>query len=227
MDINNSLILVTSAGSLLGRTVAAHFARLGAIVILCDHDQAALNDAHKGLYAITQDVYPIILKDHRHTSIQNLFDHIEAQFNRVPDVLVNCWTSSPLPLLSQDATSEAFIEKLSSTAGTLYGYVQVCAERMRRTQTKGVIVNVISHDDHENFSGVESVTSLVSGFTHCWAKELTPFNIRVGGVIPSVSHFREQTDASHWAQVQDELIRNTEYIIANEYFSGRVVTTEV
>ncbi|HFQ5059131.1 TPA: short-chain dehydrogenase, partial [Vibrio vulnificus] len=36
-----------------------------------------------------------------------------------------------------------------------------------------------------------------------------------------------QIDATHWAQVQDELIRNAEYIVANEYFSGRVVTTEI
>ncbi|EHH1224160.1 SDR family oxidoreductase [Vibrio vulnificus] len=227
MDIKNALILVTSAGSLLGRTVAAHFARLGAIVILCDQDQTSLSDTHKELYAITQDVYPITLQDYSQSSIQSLFDHIQAQFNRVPNVLVNCWTSSPLPLLNTEATSEGFIEKLSSTAGALYGYVQVCAERMRRTETKGVIVNVISHDDHLNFTGVESVTSLVSGFTHSWAKELTPFNIRVGGVIPSVSHHHGQIDATHWAQVQDELIRNAEYIVANEYFSGRVVTTEI
>ncbi|MDF4600199.1 short-chain dehydrogenase, partial [Vibrio parahaemolyticus] len=92
---------------------------------------------------------------------------------------------------------------------------------------KGVIVNVISHDNHEDLTGVESMAALVSGFTHSWAKELTPFNIRVGGVIPSVSHTREDLDERHWAEIQDELVRNTAYIVANEYFSGRVVATEV
>ena len=54
--------------------------------------------------------------------------------------------------------------------------------------------------------------------TQSWAKELTPFNIRVGGVVPTVEH-----DNTHWAEVQDELIRNTEYIVSNDYFSGRVM----
>lgn len=88
-------------------------------------------------------------------------------------------------------------------------------------------MNVISHDNHEDLTGVESMAALVSGFTHSWAKELTPFNIRVGGVIPSVSHTREDLDERHWAEIQDELVRNTAYIVSNEYFSGRVVATEV
>ena len=71
------------------------------------------------------------------------------------------------------------------------------------------------------------MTALVAGFTHSWAKELTPFNIRVGGVIPSLNYSTEDVDKRQWAQVQDELVRNTAYIVANDYFSGRVVTTEV
>ncbi|MGU3846917.1 SDR family oxidoreductase, partial [Vibrio diabolicus] len=53
------------------------------------------------------------------------------------------------------------------------------------------------------------------------------FNSRVGGVIPSVNHTREELNERHWAEIQDELFRNTAYIVSNEYFSGRVVATEV
>ena len=59
---------------------------------------------------------------------------------------------------------------------------------------------------------------MVAGFTQSWAKQLTPFNIRVGGVIPSVEH-----EDVRWSDIRDDLIRNTEYIITNDYFSGRVV----
>lgn len=63
---------------------------------------------------------------------------------------------------------------------------------------------------------------MVSGFTQSWAKELTPFNIRVGGVVPQVESANDE--AVHWSEIREELIRNTEYIVANEYFSGRVMS---
>ncbi len=92
---------------------------------------------------------------------------------------------------------------------------------MRQHQVKGVIVNVIFYGDAKNDSGIENATCMVAGFTQSWAKELMPFNIRVGGVVPmNASNKRKE----HWAEVKDELIRNTEYIVANEYFSGRVMS---
>lgn len=42
MKIKSALILITSANSLLGSTLAMHFARLGANVILCDTNHSAL-----------------------------------------------------------------------------------------------------------------------------------------------------------------------------------------
>ncbi|MCV5949625.1 hypothetical protein OFN94_32950, partial [Escherichia coli] len=42
MDIKESIILVTSAGSVIGRTCANHFAHLGATLILCDQNSSAL-----------------------------------------------------------------------------------------------------------------------------------------------------------------------------------------
>ncbi len=161
------------------------------------------------------------------TSINLLFDQIESELGVAPDVVINCWTSSPMPSLMAPEPMSTYIDHLSCAVRFLYTYGQVAAERFRSREKKGVIVNVISHDNHEDLTGVESMAALVSGFTYSWAKELTPFNIRVGGVIPSVTHSKEDLDEVHWAEIQDELVRNTAYIVANEYFSGRVVSTEV
>jgi NAD(P)-dependent dehydrogenase (short-subunit alcohol dehydrogenase family) len=103
-------------------------------------------------------------------------------------------------------------------AATMFSFGQATAERMRKEKKNGVIVNVISHPEYQDLSGFDNATSMVAGFTQSWAKELTPFNIRVGGVVPTLEH-----SESHWAEIQDELIRNTEYIVSNDYFSGRVM----
>jgi NAD(P)-dependent dehydrogenase (short-subunit alcohol dehydrogenase family) len=227
MDIKESIILVTSAGSLIGRTCSNHFAHLGATLILCDQDSSALNASFEQISAFTDKVYAMHVHSDDTTSTNLLFDQIESELNATPDVVVNCWTSSPMPSLMAPEPLSTYIDHLSSAARFLYTYGQVAAERFRARNKKGVIVNVISHDNHEDLTGVESMAALVSGFTYSWAKELTPFNIRVGGVIPSVSHTKEDIDEVHWAEIQDELVRNTAYIVSNEYFSGRVVSTEI
>lgn len=62
---------------------------------------------------------------------------------------------------------------------------------------------------------------MVSGFTQSWAQELTPFNIRVGS-CPQIASANDEI--VHWSEMREELIRNTEYIVSNEYFSGRVMS---
>ncbi|MGR5325586.1 SDR family oxidoreductase [Vibrio alfacsensis] len=227
MDIKHSVILITSAGSVLGRTCSSHFAHLGATVVLCDEDLSSLNETYHQISVFSDKVYEINVCSANTTSVNLLFDKIESRLGTTPDVVVNCWTCSTLPSLMAPEPMSTYIDHLSSAARCLYTYGQVSAERFRSRKKKGVIVNVISHDNHVNLTGVESIAALVSGFTYSWAKELTPFNIRVGGVIPSVSHSSENVEESHWAEVQDELVRNTAYIVTNDYFSGRVVTTEV
>ncbi len=227
MDIKQSIILVTSAGSVIGRTCASHFAHLGATLILCDKDANALQTSYEQIRTFTGNVFAIKACGDDSPSVNLLFDEIQTQLGEAPDVIVNCWTGSPMPSLMTPEPMSSYIDHLSSAARFLYSYGQVGAERIRMCNKKGVIVNVISHDNHEDLNGVESMAALVSGFTHSWAKELTPFNIRVGGVIPSVCHSKEERDPTHWAEVQDELVRNTAYIVSNEYFSGRVVSTEI
>ncbi|MEZ8106135.1 MULTISPECIES: SDR family oxidoreductase [Vibrio] len=227
MDIENSIILVTSAGSRLGCTLATHFAKLGAKVALCDQDSISLMETYHHCLQISDHVAPFPIASSSEQSIHTLLDLIQNHFDAAPNVLVNCWTSSPMPKLTSNQPAKPFVEQLSEMASTLFSFGQVSAERMRLGGKKGVIVNVISHDNYHDFSGVESATSMVSGFTTSWAKELNPFNIRVGGVVPAIHHLSGKVDDQHWAEVQDELIRSTEYIVSNEYFSGRVVSAEV
>lgn len=221
MNIESALVLITSASSLLGSTLAIHFARLGARVILCDTNQQGLLETFKRCRDISHEVEQYHLADYSLHSIHNMLDHIEHTYQSVPDVLINNWPNAPLPSVVDEHPAELFIQKLALMASSLFTFGQACSERMRHRSAKGVIVNVLSYNSPQDMPGIENATSMVSGFTQSWAKELTPFNIRVGGVVPMIS---ANDESVHWAAVNDELIRNTEYIVANEYFSGRVMS---
>ncbi|PNQ58659.1 SDR family oxidoreductase [Vibrio sagamiensis] len=227
MDIKESTIIITSAGSIIGRTCANHFAHLGATLILCDQSLCALQTTYDQVRSTSSKAYAMKVCSHSTTSIKLLFDQIELELGETPDVIINCWTSSPMPSLMSSEPTSVYLSYFTDATRFLYTYGQVSAERFHISKKKGVIVNVVSHDNHDDLTGVESMTALVCGLTHSWAKELSEFNIRVGGVIPATHHTEESINARHWAQVQDELVRNTAYIISNDYFSGRVVTTEV
>lgn len=221
MEIKSAIVLITSASSQLGRTLATHFTCLGATVILCDSDKQGLFETFSHCKELSNDVDCYHLRDYSPESLSTMLDNIESSYHTVPDVLINNWPSSPMPSLIDEKPTELFIQSLALMASSLFSFGQVCTERMRQHQIKGVIVNVISLNDSQDFSGIENATCMVSGFTQSWAKELVPFNIRVGGVVPMISSSKQK---NHWAEVQDDLIRNTEYIVANEYFSGRVMS---
>lgn len=224
MNINNALILVTNANSVIGRTTAAHFVRLGATVLLCDEDATLLNKTLRDLFAISSQVHAFPIERCTTENINLLLKQIEDKFGRTPNVLLNCWVSAPMPSLTCDNDVDDALSVLTSTAKSLYRFGRGCAQQMQQSETKGVIVNLISCGANDDLSGIDNVISLVSGFTHSWARDLTPFHIRVGGVVPAPSYLKEQTSRKRWAEVQDELVRNAAYIVGNDYFSGRVMT---
>ena len=227
MDIQNSIILITSAGSLLGSTLARHFASLGAKVVITDTDKLSLERTKFSCQAISDSLYVYQLSDYTSNCIEGLLDFIESQFGSSADVLINYWPSHPLPALTGNTTTEDFSKALTVLASSLFSFGQASAERMRLHAKNGVIVNMLSQTDLSDLSGFENASSIISGFTQSWARELTPFNIRVGGVVPTLCYSASNDDNCHWAQMQDELIRSTEYIVSNEYFSGRVMAAEI
>lgn len=218
MNITNSVVLITSAGSQVGSTLACHFATLGATIVLSDKDTASLNETFKLCREVSSDVYQFPIADDSLSSLSTLFEFIDQEIQRSPDVLINTITVQSMPNIFDHSAGDAFTQNLALMAATLFTYGQATAEKMRQDKKQGVIVNVISHNNYQDMSGLDNAASMVAGFTQSWAKQLTPYNIRVGGVIPGV-----ENGSMHWAEVRDELIRNTEYIVSNDYFSGRVM----
>ncbi len=219
MKVKNALILITSDHAQLSNTLAMHFSTLGATVIVCGSSQQNRIKSNKVEQKENGNIDYYSLPDHSAESIKQLFDDIEKSYQSAPDVLINHWPIITFPSLIEEQATDRFILQLTSMASSLFCFGQTCSEKMRQHQSQGVIINVVWQNSARH-AGVESTNSIVVGLTQSWANELTPYNIRVAGVIPLVN---DNNESLHWAQIQDELIRNTEYIVANDYFSGRVI----
>lgn len=224
MEIHDSVVLITSAGTVLGRRLALHFSAAGAKVVITDRNADGLGATYRACARNGHLLYSYSLPDDSQTSVDNLLSFVELNFPQGIDILINNWTNSPLPNLSSSSPAEEFSARFSDITQALYSYGHACVEQMRRHHKQGVIINVLTNDVSDKVLGTESTCAMVSGLTKSWAKELDPFDIRVGGILPSV-HRHGRDDYRHsLAQVKDELVRNTEYIVTNDSFSGRVMS---
>lgn len=224
MKIKNSVVLVTSAGTILGRNLALHFASLGAKVVITDKENQQLQQTYAECLARGFEVFVYSINSPSQSSVDDMFQCIESQFSRGVDILINNWVNHPLPTLIGTSPAEEFGAQFSDIARSLFSYGHACAEQMRKNLRKGVIINVLTNENSDKILGTESTSSMVSGLTKSWAKELDPFDIRVGGILPSVHHSGKDDYLKSVSQIKEELVRNTEYIVSNDSFNGRVMS---
>ncbi|GAD88409.1 MULTISPECIES: SDR family oxidoreductase [Vibrio] len=224
MVIHNSVVLITSAGTILGKTLALHFASLGARVVITDKSAAQLKETYRDCLAAGYNVCTYTLPDDTQEHVDAMFYYIEKFYNQGVDVLINHWENRPLPTLVSTSPAEEFSAKFSNIVQSLFSCGHACAEQMRKNDNRGVIINILTNENAHVILGTESICSMVSGLTKSWAKELHPFDIRVGGILPSVHHLATDDHQHSFATIREDLIRNTEYIVSNDSFNGRVMS---
>lgn len=223
MNITQAVVLITAAGKPIGSALAQHFARQGASVVITDTNQHALEQTHRLCSVDSEKIYPHVMPGHSLEANIALFDFIEQSNHQAPTIVLNLCTGFPSTDRLEATSSDEFVHQLARATGRLLNLGKEAAKRMKTLKQKGVIINIISDGHMVELVSSDSACSIVRGFTKSWADELLPFNIRVGGILPAPSiHFCDNVAAS-----QDELIRHTEYIVANDHFNGRVMAAQV
>ncbi len=137
MKINSAVVLITSAGSLIGGTLAAHFASLGAKVVLCDQASPQLQFNYHQCRTISDSVYQYTIKDHSVTAIHQVFEFIDRELHHSPDVLINAFTADAIPRILDSSSADTFNRNLSGMANALYSFGRATAERMRLEKKQG------------------------------------------------------------------------------------------
>ncbi len=225
MPISDSIILVNHAGSPLGKIIARHFARSGSTVIICDANERRLLQTSQELADCANNVFPILQQNYHGASVEHVFDQIKLHFSQQPNLLINCWTGIPCPALLEEHTSCDYLTSVTGCLSSLYRYAHVYAKHQLKSKLPGVIINVLS-SSHRN-ADINMLTALVSGVTQQWAKELMSYHIRVGAVVPpQLLADPHNSQSVRLPAVNTELLRNIEYVADNEYFNGRVVSSE-
>ncbi len=228
MEISKSVVVVTEAGSPIGRAIALHFASLGAVIVLLDSHVPSLNLTLRACESFGQQCFSKIITDESQQVVEECFDTIRHEYGPIT-VLVNCWRSNPLPSLFDSDGLEQYCHSMSDIVTSLFRFGCVAASQMAKFGHPGVIINVADNFQTSSKQAVSGTRALISSITQSWSKELSPYHIRVGGIVPARLNTVAQStcDDELYTHVQYEMVRNAEYIVRNDTFSGRLLEAEL
>ena len=182
--LNNKVSIITGAAQGIGLATALKFAQEGAIVIVCDVKQAAVDAAVAECRQLGAKAEGYVMDVTQREMVDAVVAQVKEKFGRI-DVLVNNAG------ITQDArlvkmTLEQFDRVIDVNLRGVFHCAQAVADTMS-AQGGGVILNASSVVGiYGNFGQTNYAASKfgVIGFTKTWSRELGPKGVRVNAVAP-------------------------------------------
>jgi 3-oxoacyl-[acyl-carrier protein] reductase len=176
--------IITGAAQGIGLATALKFAREGAIVVVCDVKQAAVDEAVKQCLAAGAQAVGFVVDVTQRDMVDATVKAVLENFGRI-DVLVNNAGITQDARL-QKMTLEQFDRVIDVNLRGVFHCTQAVADAMV-AQGSGVILNASSVVGiYGNFGQTNYAATKfgVIGFTKTWSRELGPKGIRVNAVAP-------------------------------------------
>ena len=187
-------ILVTGAGTGLGKAIAAEFARVGASIVIASRKPEHLDAGREAIEAIGASVLAVACDIRDAEQIAAAFDAAEQRFG-LPGVLVNN-AAANFPVPAEDMSPNAWRTVVDIT---LNGTFLCCREFGRRhiaTATPGSIVNVgasYAWTGGPGFVHSAAAKAGVKNLTESLAVEWGPYGIQVNSVVPGLFPHEDMT----------------------------------
>ena len=182
--LNNKVSIITGSAQGIGLATAIKFAEEGAIVVVCDIKQAAVDAAVAQCQALGAQAVGFVLDVTQRDMVDAVVAQVMDQFGRI-DVLVNNAGITQDARL-QKMTLEQFDRVIDVNLRGVFHCTQAVADHMV-AQGSGAILNASSVVGiYGNFGQTNYAATKfgVIGFTKTWSRELGPKGIRVNAVAP-------------------------------------------
>jgi citronellol/citronellal dehydrogenase len=180
------VVMISGAGTGIGRAIAHWVGKLGGSTILCGRDQAKLETTAEAIagYGARSLVHALNIRDPE--AVTALFDAAWRHFGRLDIVVNNAGGQFPAPAI--DITPKGFNAVIDTNlAGTWY-MMQTAARHWRDFNAPGSIVNIVTVTGR-GMPGVAHTAAARAGviaLSKTVAIEWAPLNIRVNCVAPGL-----------------------------------------
>ncbi|MDH3762429.1 MAG: SDR family oxidoreductase [Gammaproteobacteria bacterium] len=246
MQIKNNTFVVTGAAQGLGEAISLSLAEHGARLALLDVNAERLDQALDACkQAGAADCFAFTCDVADETSVRRCFVSIEEHLGAISGLVNNAGILRDGMLVKVkdgEIVDRMSLEQWQSVIDINLTGVFLCgreaATSMIRSGKGGVIINISSISRHGNpgQSNYAAAKAGVTGLCSTWAQELARYNIRSAAIAPGV--FETEMVASLKPEAHErlanlvalrrtgaveELAHAVEFIIENDYFSGRIL----
>ena len=196
-------VIVTGAGTGLGKAIASEFARLGASIVIASRKPDHLEAGREAMAAIGAPVLTVACDIREADSIAGMFDAATEAFG-LPQVLVNN-AAANFPVPAEDMSPNAWRTVVDITLTGTYLCSREFARRHLDARTPGSIINVgasYAWTGGPGFAHSAAAKAGVKNLTETLAVEWGPYGIQVNGLVPGLFPHADMT-----ADIQSNLER--------------------
>ncbi|TQV73156.1 SDR family oxidoreductase [Aliikangiella marina] len=245
MQIENSVVAITGAAQGLGKAMAIRLAKSGAKIALIDINLEKLESVLADIEDADGEAIAVSMNVANEAEVEKGFAQIHQEFGQL-DVLVNNAGIIRDGLLVKSQSGELVdrmsLEQWQQVIDINLTGVFLCgraaAETMIQQTQGGVIINMssISRAGNVGQSNYSAAKAGVAALTTTWAKELARYNIRCAAIAPGyiqtemtqsmkpevINKVESMIPLSRMGQ-GEHIAETVEFIISNDYVTGRVI----
>ncbi len=182
--LEGKVSLITGAAQGIGEATALKFAREGAIVVVCDVQQAGIDQVVAQCEAAGAQAVGYVMDVTNREQVESVVAQVKARFGRIDALINNAGITQDARL--QKMTLAQFDRVIDVNLRGVFHCAQTVADVMV-AQGSGSIVNASSVVGiYGNFGQTNYAATKfgVIGFTKTWSRELGAKGVRVNAVAP-------------------------------------------
>ena len=245
MHIKNNTFVITGAAQGLGEAISVALARQGAKLALLDINAERLDQTLEACKQEGASCFAFTCDVADETSVRRCFASVEEHLGPIAGIVNNAGILRDAMLVKVkegEIVDRMSLEQWQSVIDINLTGVFLCgreaATSMIRNGDGGVIINIssISRAGNAGQSNYAAAKAGVAALSATWARELARYKIRSVAIAPGV--FETEMVASLKPEAHEritgavplrrtgtveELAHAVEFIIENDYFSGRIL----